>query len=930
MRLSATKQRPITSPSGASSGNPASAVAGGRVAVDAPAFQGRIVWVLGLLALAVFGFFAGVQVSLRQEAADGAVLAEAGHDLLLRLREARSMREEGLLSDTEFEAMRRHVLGLPPLVGGSHHGAAFNQVGGTVPLWLQNAVDGPVSYPTLQGVAYSPLKHPLQGGSILTSSCPNKDPAHKLVFIKTHKTGSSTLTNLFHRFGYKYGLNFALPKDNMFYGWPAKGEASVKNLEPIGVYQEPYDVYVSAHAVYSPEQQARVVPGATYITILRSPVSHFRSAWKYWQIPQGIASRGGPFDMTPEEFFEDKNKWDPFIGGQRNLIFNSFSYDLGFDRKTVNALRDQNSDIAIKSVIDEVEAHFRIVLITDYMAESLLMMKRELCWPLEDVIFGSMKVSKGTHRPKTLADNMKDPLFEAITDYNWLDTRLFNHFNESLWRRIDQYKKADAQMQAASRPLPMGYLTWEDELAEFKAKIDAFTKRCEPLNYQHEDRHRAELEKLPPGGPNDDERACHLAYTDSKGYCKTLKREQGAPIDEIECYAQRPLTQFGILRTNNGADEAFFGTVARRAHGFKHALLVYDTTSAEAQNRLRLSSSDEQTDDTKRLPLKYRAVRESKRDVMLGIRGMRFHRDIYKQLTGNGPNMNTFVVQHPIAAFLQGWDRLNMPERLRRVVGKPLSFDIASFVSSYGLSEQRDMIEQALELNGADLKEQAATEIDDYCGQKRLINVLWCRFGFDPDARILPRDAIKRFRSSVKWDFQVPMLAELMDESLILIRQTICWRTRDFVFVNEALWKTAQLPEFVKQDKKLFSAIAALIAVDMALYGEIEAWFWQMANQRPAWDDELQLFKEARPKALAECPANIPGLLKIKRELTYAEKGCVLTVMNEEEYTEFFVRAEAPSATAILDLKRKAERGECRCADKKDVFKCDADPRTKC
>ena len=34
---------------------------------------------------------------------------------------------------------------------------------------------------------------------------------------------------------------------------------------------------------------------------------------------------------------------------------------------------------------------------------------------------------------------------------------------------------------------------------------------------------------------------------------------------------------------NNGADEAFFGTVARRAHGFKHALLVYDTTSAEAQ-----------------------------------------------------------------------------------------------------------------------------------------------------------------------------------------------------------------------------------------------------------------------------------------------------------------------------------------------------------
>ena len=99
-----------------------------------------------------------------------------------------------------------------------------------------------------------------------------QDPVHKIAFIKTHKTASSTLTNVFHRFGYKcvgvqrpgcttsvaallpqtpsslcchptavhtnrYGLNFALPEDNMFYGWPAKGLASVKTIQPIGLYQ---------------------------------------------------------------------------------------------------------------------------------------------------------------------------------------------------------------------------------------------------------------------------------------------------------------------------------------------------------------------------------------------------------------------------------------------------------------------------------------------------------------------------------------------------------------------------------------------------------------------------------------------------------------------------------------------------------------------
>ena len=37
------------------------------------------------------------------------------------------------------------------------------------------------------------------------------DPIQKLAFAKTHKTGGSTLQNIFLRYGYKYGLKFALP-----------------------------------------------------------------------------------------------------------------------------------------------------------------------------------------------------------------------------------------------------------------------------------------------------------------------------------------------------------------------------------------------------------------------------------------------------------------------------------------------------------------------------------------------------------------------------------------------------------------------------------------------------------------------------------------------------------------------------------------------
>jgi len=41
------------------------------------------------------------------------------------------------------------------------------------------------------------------------------------------------------------------------------------------------------------------------------------------------------------------------------------------------------------------------------------MMKRDLCWPLDDVVFGSMKVSVGKEKPKSFAKSQQDPLFEA-------------------------------------------------------------------------------------------------------------------------------------------------------------------------------------------------------------------------------------------------------------------------------------------------------------------------------------------------------------------------------------------------------------------------------------------------------------------------------------------------------------------------------------
>jgi hypothetical protein len=46
-------------------------------------------------------------------------------------------------------------------------------------------------------------------------------PKTSLVYVKTHKTGSSTLTNILHRFTIKHRLRPVLPKNNIFLGYPS-------------------------------------------------------------------------------------------------------------------------------------------------------------------------------------------------------------------------------------------------------------------------------------------------------------------------------------------------------------------------------------------------------------------------------------------------------------------------------------------------------------------------------------------------------------------------------------------------------------------------------------------------------------------------------------------------------------------------------------
>ena len=104
-------------------------------------------------------------------------------------------------------------------------------------------------------------------------------PVQKVAFVKTHKTGGSTLANIVYRYGERHDLRFVLPVDDLRLGWPNKfpGKFSAD-----GSASPEYDL-VSHHAVFSYSRMRAFVPQARFITILREPVSQFTSAWYYFK-----------------------------------------------------------------------------------------------------------------------------------------------------------------------------------------------------------------------------------------------------------------------------------------------------------------------------------------------------------------------------------------------------------------------------------------------------------------------------------------------------------------------------------------------------------------------------------------------------------------------------------------------------------------------
>ncbi|XP_062399950.1 galactosylceramide sulfotransferase isoform X1 [Sardina pilchardus] len=249
-------------------------------------------------------------------------------------------------------------------------------------------------------------------------------PKVDIMFMKTHKTASSTLLNILFRFGEKQRLKFAFPSSRNDFSYPSSFHRSqVKDYRPGMCFN-----IICNHMRFNATEVAKVLPSdTTYITILRDPAELFESSFHYfhnavpltWKIPGD--DKFAEFLRDPKYYY-DSNGYNSFY--LKNLLF----FDLGQENNL------EPSDPRVEVSIQAIAKRFRLVMLVEHFEESLILLKDALCWEMDDLLFFKLNARKDSTVSK-----MTSELRARALEWNALDWKLYQHFNATFWSKVDAY-----------------------------------------------------------------------------------------------------------------------------------------------------------------------------------------------------------------------------------------------------------------------------------------------------------------------------------------------------------------------------------------------------------------------------------------------------------------------------------------------------------
>ncbi|XP_067657449.1 galactose-3-O-sulfotransferase 2-like isoform X2 [Haliotis asinina] len=264
---------------------------------------------------------------------------------------------------------------------------------------------------------------------------------HHVVFLKVHKAASSTVMNIFMRFGISRNLSVMVPKElNVFSQSTHLHPDQFLHYSPDGKYD-----ILCCHVIYRKTSMAPYFPPDTrYIGIVREPFQQFLSAFFYYKHLSYLKKIPG--DNPVSTYLQDPLKFEP-----RHALYsytnNRMSLDFGYP------YREFNNIPRMHDYVDQLVSELHFVVVVEYFDESMLMLKQLLGWTLKDMLYIPRKYGSRSNTPTFTRQDRERHKQWARLDYI-LYERFLNIFlktlrqkGKSFYEELKAFKNIRAQVE---------------------------------------------------------------------------------------------------------------------------------------------------------------------------------------------------------------------------------------------------------------------------------------------------------------------------------------------------------------------------------------------------------------------------------------------------------------------------------------------------
>lgn len=261
------------------------------------------------------------------------------------------------------------------------------------------------------------------------------EPRHHIAFVKIHKAASSTIQNVFLRYGYTRNLTFVLGRNSNVYPNVISLTESVTetNIEP-RPQNKSFDILCS-HVIYNHDSFHRIMPEDTvYLASVRDPFLQFVSSLHYFR-PSYIFNISDPDPVAT--YLKNPSKYEP-KNVKHSMTHNRMALEFGFPMEVFHSKKRKTA--VIRKYLDKLDSEMDLILVVEKLEESMVLLRRILHWKLQDILyihknsFAGMRNETRTKLSKNLY--ISDDSEEKYRRWAKVDYNLYNYAVKRLERQI--------------------------------------------------------------------------------------------------------------------------------------------------------------------------------------------------------------------------------------------------------------------------------------------------------------------------------------------------------------------------------------------------------------------------------------------------------------------------------------------------------------